>query len=128
MGFLQLTLREVVAAWMAFLAFNLSSSTYAEYLLTYVCGGGFGAGETASGFMTRIPRVTTRTERNGWHHQPTSGNCVLPSLSSLTTFHLMVIWAYRAMLVSQGFLARRRITMWPTRGAQGIQLQSASRS
>lgn len=37
--------REVMAVWMAFLTFNPSSSTYAEYLLTYV--GPFGAGETA---------------------------------------------------------------------------------
>ena len=92
-----LTVREVVAAWMAFLTFNPSSSTYAEYLLIYV--GPFGAGETAQEFMKRIPSVTSRTERN----------CGITSLRvetvyfPLSTFHLMVTWAYLAMLVSQGF-------------------------
>jgi hypothetical protein len=82
---------------MAFLTFNPSISTYAEYLLT--CVGPFGAGETAQGFVKRILSVTSRTERN----------CGITSLRVETVYfplaiiHLMVIWAYLATLFSQGF-------------------------
>jgi hypothetical protein len=82
---------------MAFLAFNPSSSAYAEYLLAYV--GPFGAGETAQGLVKRIPSVTSRTERNCGITSPRVETVYFP----LTTFLLMVICAYLATLVSQGF-------------------------
>jgi hypothetical protein len=54
---LHFTVTEVLATWgRYFLAFNPSSSTCKEYLLTYV--GSFGASETAQCFVKRIPSLT----------------------------------------------------------------------